>query len=79
MSSSAKIFLKILITLFCEDFDKSVYLSTSPVYYFQICFGAFKDNLIPTEKAVIRKIFVWYVYNFFVYVLTAYGCTQRRC
>ena len=26
----------------------------------------------PTEKAVIRKIFVCYVYNLFVYVLTAY-------
>ena len=25
-----------------------------------------------TEKAVIRKIFVCYVYNLFVYVLTAY-------
>ena len=31
--------------------------------------------VIPTEKAVIRKIFVCYVYNLFVYVLTAYGCT----
>ena len=31
--------------------------------------------LIPTEKAVIRKIFVCYVYNLYVYVLTAYCCT----
>ena len=26
--------------------------------------------MIPTEKAVIRRILVWYVYNLFVYVLT---------
>ena len=31
--------------------------------------------VIPTQKAVIRKIFVYYVYILFVYVLTAYGCT----
>jgi len=33
--------------------------------------------VIPTEKAVICKIFVCYVYNLFVYVLTAYGCTYN--
>ena len=33
--------------------------------------------MIPTEKAVLRKIFVCYVYNLFVYVLTAYGCTYK--
>ena len=33
--------------------------------------------MIPTEKAVIRKIFVCYVYNLLVYVLTAYGCTLQ--
>ena len=32
-------------------------------------------TMIPTEKAVILKIFVCYVYNLFVYVLTAYSCT----
>ena len=33
------------------------------------------DIVISTEKAVICKSFVLYVYNLFVYVLTAYGCT----
>ena len=32
--------------------------------------------MVPTEKALIRKIFVCYDYNLFVYVLTAYGCIQ---
>ena len=33
----------------------------------------------PTEKAeVIRRIFVCYVYNLFVYVLTAQGCTYSK-
>ena len=46
---------------------------TNSIYSFKIIL---KFNLvIPTEKAVIHKIFVCYVYNLFVYVLTAYGCT----
>ena len=34
---------------------------------------------MPTEKAVLRKIFVCYVYHLFVYVFTAYGygCTYK--
>ena len=40
-------------------------------YQIILCFSL----VIPTEKAVIRKIFVCYVSNLFVYVLTAYGCT----
>ena len=37
--------------------------------------------VIPTEKAVIRKIFVCYVYNLFVYVLTMHTvvlCKTRK-
>ena len=33
--------------------------------------------MIPTEKTEIRKIFVSYVHNLFVYVLTAYGYTFK--
>ena len=33
---------------------------------------------MPSEKAVIRKIFVCYVYNLFVYVLTAYLVKQEN-
>ena len=36
-----------------------------------LCFSI----VIPTEKAVIGKSFVCYVYILFVYVLTATGCT----
>ena len=36
------------------------------------------DIVISTEKAVICKSFVLYVYNLFVYVLTAYGCKTRK-
>ena len=34
-------------------------------------------GVIPSKKAVIRKIFIFYVYNLFVYVLTVYGCTCK--
>ena len=33
---------------------------------------------IPTEKAVIRKNFVCYAYNLFVYVLTAYRLVKQE-
>ena len=32
---------------------------------------------MPTEKAVIRKIFVCFVYNLFVYVLTDTGVLSK--
>ena len=36
------------------------------------------SKVIPIEKAVICKRFVCYVYNLFVYVLTAYGCKTKK-
>ena len=36
------------------------------------------STAMPTEKAEIRKIFLWYYYNLFVNFLIAYGCTRNK-
>ena len=48
---------------------------TNSISSFKIILWFSISIVIPTEKAIICKSFVCYVYNLFVYVLTAFGYT----
>ena len=74
LNNSNEVLLMTEVTQYFRQFSYSFFFKLKNIKI--ILF--FKDTEClnkPTEKAVFCKVFVCFVYNLFVYVLTAYGCT----